>query len=311
MAPVKKDIAAGWRLVDLTVAMSRRLPMKQLGSSLEYVMLLPALFLVTILAVGLFNLLWLSIHSYDAFRNQQGPISLEQYRRLLIGESASFYRSVLLRTFTLSVLVTIGSICLALPVSYFIVHIRSRSWRFIALNLLLIPFLMGEIVRAFGWLLLLGKDGAVPWLLGLAGIHQFNLVGTWIGIWPGMIQVMMPISALVMLPAVRRIGADLERAAETLGARPWKIWWHIIIPLAQPGLVAAAAVSFTLSMTEYAIPQVLGLGRLPFVANAIENIYFLQNNIYLGSAFALVLVVVVTIAVVLLVRLGRGWSVES
>jgi len=311
MATVRKDVAPGWRLVDWTVAVSRRLPMKQLGSSVKYIMLVPAVILVTILAVGLIDLLWLSIHSFDAFRNKQGPVSLEQYRRLFIGQSASFYRGVLLRTLTLSVLVTIGSVCLALPVSYFIVHIRRRSWRFIVLNLLLVPFLMGEIVRAFGWLLLLGQNGAVSWLLGLAGIHEFKLVGTWVAIWPGMIQVMMPISALVMLPAIRRIGSDLEGAAETLGARPWRIWWHIVIPLARPGIVAAAAVSFTLSMTEFAIPQVLGLGRLPFVANAISNIYFLQNNIYLGSAFAMVLVVVVTIVVVLLVRVGRGWSVES
>jgi putative spermidine/putrescine transport system permease protein len=179
------------------------------------------------------------------------------------------------------------------------------------LNLLLIPFLMGEIVRAFGWHLILGRNGVIPWLLGVAGVDEVRMVGTWYGLLPGMIQVMMPISALVMLPAIRRIAPDLEGAAATLGARPWGIWRYVIIPMARPGIVAAAAVSFTLSMTEFAIPQVLGVGRQTFVANAIQNIYFLQNNIYQGSAFAMILVVVVTIAVVLLVRFGRGWSVEG
>lgn len=300
------DIAVGWRLVDWAVAARGRLWFERLGRAAPYLMLLPAFAFVSVLAVGLFNLFWLSIHSYDPFLRKQGGIALEQYRRLFTGEAASFHRQVLLTTISMSFFVTVAAVALALPVSYFIVRLRHRWWRFGALCLILVPFLMGEVVRAFGWLLLLGQRGALNWLLRMAGLDTVELVGTAVGIWIGMMQVMIPIAALVMLPVVRQIGPDLEAAAQTLGARPRRIWSRIIIPLARSGMMAASLVVFTLCMTEFAVPQVLGFGRYPFVANAIQSMYFLQNNIYLGSAFAMVLVLIVTAAVVLLVRLGRG-----
>jgi putative spermidine/putrescine transport system permease protein len=173
-----------------------------------------------------------------------------------------------------------------------------------------VPFLMGEVVRAFGWLLLLGRRGALAWMTTLAGGDGISLVGTRTGIWVGMMQTMIPIAVLVMLPTVRRIDPDLERAAMTQGARPRHVWWHIIIPLARPGLSAAAVVVFSLSMTEFAIPQVVGLGRQPFVANTVHSMYFLQNNVYFGSALAMVLVLVVTLGVIGINAAGRKKEIQ-
>jgi putative spermidine/putrescine transport system permease protein len=304
---VHDGVAFGWRVVDLLVALRRKSRVARLGRAYPYVILIPSVAMVGILAYGLIYLFWLSIHAFDPFFLKQGPASLDQYRRISTGTTGIFYREVLIRTLFVSAMVTVGAVALALPVAYFVVRVHARSWRLAALTLILVPFLMGETVRAFGWLLLLGQGGAVRWLLSKLGL-DVNLIGSSIGIWIGMMQVMMPVAALVVLPAVRRINPDLERAAQTLGASPLRTWRHVVIPLARPGLVAAAAVVFTLSMTEYAIPGVLGLGRLPFVANAIQSIFFLGNNIYLGSAFSMVLVVVVTVLVILLVRVGRARS---
>lgn len=303
--PVNEDVAAGWRLIDALVGLRKRSGVARLGRAYPYVILIPSVAMVGILAYGVIYLFWLSIHSFDPFFLKQGPLSLGQYRRISTGATGVFYREVLIRTLFVSAMVTIGAVALALPVAYFVVRVHSRSWRLAALTLILVPFLMGETVRAFGWLLLLGQGGAVRWSLSKFGL-DVNLIGSSIGIWIGLMQVMMPIAALVVLPAVRRINPDLERAAQTLGASPLRTWRHVVIPLARPGLVAAAAVVFTLSMTEYAIPGVLGLGRLPFVANAIQSIFFLGNNVYLGSAFSMVLVIVVTVGVILLVRLARA-----
>jgi putative spermidine/putrescine transport system permease protein len=169
--------------------------------------------------------------------------------------------------------------------------------RVLVLVLLLVPFLMGEIVRTFAWFMILANRGALGWFLGLFGIEDGGILGTPLGVFVGMLQVSVPLVALLVLPAVRRIDPNLERAAATLGASPARVWRHILMPLAWPGLAAAVVVVLLLNIAEYDMPEILGLGRFPFVANVIGDIYTLQQNLYLGSAFSLVLLVISTIMI--------------
>ena len=300
----RRDVAFGWRLVDGAVAVGQRVKLRRARGGAPYLLVVPAVLLIGTLASGVVYLGWLSFHSFDTFLARQGGFSLDSYRRLTSGIGADFYRQTLIRTVVTSLLVTAGAVIAAIPIAYVAVRIQRRFWRVVVLLFLLVPFLMGETVRAFGWLLLIGKSGAITWAFRQAGLNV-ELLGKPIAVWLGMMQVMLPIATLVMMPAMRRINPDLERAALTMGARPRQVWRLIIVPLAREGLVGSAVVVFTLSMTEFAIPAVLGLGRLPMVANAVQRLYFTNNNIYVGSAFSMVLVVVVTIFVIAIVRLGR------
>jgi putative spermidine/putrescine transport system permease protein len=286
------DIAFGWRLIDWVIATSEKLRLRRLVKFRPYIMIAPAFLLVSLLAVGILYLGWLSIHSFDTFLLKQGPISAEQYIRLIEPPSGPFYMNTLWRTLSMSIMVTAASMFLGLPAAYFIVRTTSRTYRVIVLVLLLVPFLMGEIVRTFAWFLILANKGALGWFLGLFGIENGGILGTPLGVFIGMLQVSVPLVALLVLPAVRRIDPNLERAAATLGASPSSIWRHILIPLAWPGLAAATVVVLLLNIAEYDMPAILGLGRLPFVANVIGDIYTLQQNLYLGSAFSIVLLVI-------------------
>jgi len=288
------DVALHWRLIDLVIAARTGLRIERLGRLRPYLMMAPALALILLLAVGLVYLGWLSIHSFDTFRLEQGPISLEQYRRLVEPPSGEFYMRTLTRTLTLSFLVTASAIALGLPVAYFIVRTKSRALRVLTLVVLLVPFLMGEIVRTFAWFLILANRGALGWFMSLFGVESGGILGTPLAVFVGMLQVSVPLAALLILPAVRRIDPDLERVAATLGASSMHVWRHILIPLAWPGLAAATAVVLLLNIAEYDMPAILGLGKLPFVANVIGDIYTLQQNLYLGSAFSLVLLAIST-----------------
>ncbi|MFV2001557.1 MAG: ABC transporter permease [Paracoccaceae bacterium] len=283
------DVAFGWRLIDWMIDAGRVLRLSRLKKIRPYIMVAPAFILVSILAVGIFYLGWLSIHSYDTFLLKQGPISFEQYRRLVEPPSGPFYADTLAFTLAMSFSVTAISMVLGLPAAYFIVRTPSRALRVLVLVLMLVPFLMGEIVRTFAWFLILANRGALGWFMGLFGVEDGGILGTPQGVFIGMVQVSVPLVALLVLPAVRRIDPNLERAAATLGASPTRVWRHILIPLAWPGLAAATVVVLLLNIAEYDMPAILGLGRLPFVANVIGDIYTLQQNLYLGSAFSLVL----------------------
>lgn len=304
LAGRRRDVAFGWRVLDGVIALRDRLGTDRLGASRPYIMLVPAMSLVILLAIGLLYLLWASFHGFDAFLIKQGSFSFEQYRRLVQPPSGAFYRQVIIRTVVISVTVTGVSVAGALPIAYFIVRTRSNVARAAGLLFLLVPFLMGEIVRSFGWSLILGKRGALAWLTSLVGGESGGILGTTWAVWFGMLQVSIPLAALLILPAVRRIHPDMERAAETLGARPWRVWWHVVIPLARPGLVAGASIALLLNLAEYDMPQILGLGRLPFTANIIQQIYTLQGNINFGAALSWILIVVATVIVLALAGLG-------
>lgn len=294
----RRDVSPGWAVIDLIIALGARLRINRLAPVQPYILVAPAVLLVSLLAVGIFYLGWLSIHSYDTFLLQQGPLSLEQYRRLVEPPSGAYYQQTLIRTVVISLLVTAGSLVLGLPVAYVIVRTSSRVLRVFILVLLLVPFLMGEIVRTFAWYMILANRGALGWLASLFGIEDGGLLGTPLGVFIGMMQVSVPLVTLLVLPAVRRIDPNLERAAATLGASPSRIWWHVMIPLAWPGLAAATVVVLLLNIAEYDMPAILGLGRLPFVANVIGDIYRLQQNLYLGSAFSLVLLAVSSVMII-------------
>jgi putative spermidine/putrescine transport system permease protein len=300
------DLAFGWRLVDALIAIRSRVAPVLSGPWIPYAMLLPALVLVGILVYGLGNLAWQSFHSFDAFRGTEGDWSLEQYERIFTGSLSDHIFTTIGRTVGLAVAATITNVALSLPIAYFIVRMRSNLWRFVTLILLLVPFLMGDIVRAFGWYIVLGRQGALTWLLGLFGVDDVRLLGTLWAVWLGMIQVGLPIAVLVSLPAMRRINPDLERAAATMGASRWRTWVHVVVPLARPGLASAAIIVWVLSMTEFAMPQVLGLGRVPFVANELDTMFFFQSNAYVGSALALTLLVIVFAGLLLLTRFAYG-----
>jgi putative spermidine/putrescine transport system permease protein len=308
------DVAVGWRLLDGIIAIRRR--MRWRGRTIrlpKYALVIPGVVFVGILAWGLGSLVWKSFHAYDSYLGRQGGLSLDQYRTLFAGENAEFYRTVLIRTITISALVTVTSIVGAIPVSYLVVRTRHRWVRLLVLALALIPFLMGEVVRAFGWLLLVGRHGVAAWVAKRLGDDSFNLIGNSAAIWLGASQTMLPLAVFIMLPAVRRIQPDLERAAGTLGARPSRVWLHVVVPLLRPGIVAVAVVVFSLTMTEYAIPDILGGGVRPFAANAIQGAFFMQGNVYLGSALAVVLLVLVVVIdlLVLLVFRSRARRPES
>jgi putative spermidine/putrescine transport system permease protein len=94
----------------------------------------------------------------------------------------------------------------------------------------------------------------------------------------------------MLAPALTAIPEELEAAAASLGADWRASFWHVVLPLARPGLVGAGLVVMTLSLTDFAMPAILGGGSEDFIANAIYDQFFRTSDQGLGSALALLLV---------------------
>ena len=264
-------------------------------------LIVPALLLVGLLVAALADLFWLSLHGYDPFLGRVTGLTPGNYLEVL-GNSTNI--KVLLRTLLFSGIVTVISVAIALPMCYVLVRTRSRLLRVVILVTLLVPMFTGDIVRAFGWMVLLGRGGPLSWVFAGVGIEEFSLFATSTGVIVGMVQLMMPLSAFLIIPAVRAIDPELEQAALTLGAPPSKTWLNVILPLLTPGVVGASAVSFALSMTEFGVPALLGGGHHDLIANTVEYAFFDLNNISTGSALGVVTLVITAIGVAIIFAVG-------
>jgi putative spermidine/putrescine transport system permease protein len=158
-----------------------------------------------------------------------------------------------------------------------------------------------------GWLIVLGREGILNNLLGLAGFGPYRMIYNTPSLIFGLVQYMLPFAVLLIAPAVTAIEEELELASESLGADWKRTFVHVTLPLARPGLVAAAVVVFALTLTDYAMPVVLGGGTNDFIANAVYDAFFRISDNGLGSALAIALVLFgSTLVGFLLTLLGAG-----
>lgn len=301
------DVAIGWRVLDAVIAARRRIGRRgrRLTSAL---MVLPGVALVSVLVAGVVLLAWRSVHAFDPFMFQQGPLSLENYREIV---ETPLHREIFLRTLMMAAITTVIAIAVALPVAYVMSRVRSRALRLLILVVIFMPILTGDIARAYGWLVLLGREGMIPWVLDAAGLARPAILGTLWAVGIGTVQILVPLCVVILLPAFQRIDASLEQAAATLGAGPVRTWTRVILPLVRPGIAGAAAVALTISMTEFATPTLLGLGVRDYVANLVQSIVLGRDNVYLGSALGILLLVAVMIMVSVVIVLGQRSRARS
>lgn len=303
------DVAFGWKVIDALIAARERVR----GTTSRFstvLMLAPGILLVTLLSAGLVLLAWRSFHTFDPFFFMQGPLSLENYREVF---ETPLFREIFARTLMMALITTATAIAVALPVAYVMTRVRSRAVRLLILVAIFMPILTGDIPRAYGWLVLLGRDGMIPWAIDAVGLGRPKILGTLWAVGLGTVQILVPLCVVILLPAFHRVDRQLEQAAATLGARPVKVWTRVILPLVRPGIAGAAAISITISMTEFATPTLLGLGIRDYVANLVQSVVLGRDNVYLGSAIGLTLLVAVMIMVTLVIVFGqrRAGSIQA
>jgi len=277
-----------WRIMDVLEAAFAAVWPKGGGRLTPYLMLAPALLLVGTLVVGMLYLGDLSLRALDKTTFMFSDFwTLENYSRAL---SEPFIRTILWRSLLGAVIVTGVTLILAFPYAYVMVRTHSSALRKFLLIALFLPFFIGQIVRAYGWLIILGNQGIVNDVLGLVGVEPIRLLFNYTAVLFGLVQYMLPFAVLMLAPAMTAIPEEIEAASGSLGANWVKTMIYVVIPMARPGLVGAGLVVLTLSLTDFAMPAILGGGSQDFIANAIYDQFFRTSDQGFGSALALLLV---------------------
>ena len=292
-------LRAQWKIFDGLRWIKKHLIPEWVLKHIGYVLLVPGVITVGFLVLGMVNIFWYSILTYSPEQFIIHTFTVDNYLQFFRNP---LHLKVFWRTFYISVLVTAFSVVFGFPYAYTVVRARSNVVQKLLLIGLFLPFFTGEIVRAYGWLIILGKHGFVNLFLGLFGMTDVRLIYNEFAVIVGLSQIMLPFAVLMLAPAITNINQDMELASENLGANKFKTLWHVVLPLSMPGLVAASIVVFTLSMTEYAIPALLGGRLVNFSANVIHDTMFHVGDYPFGAALSVILVVAVSALVFLIFK---------
>ncbi|MCG8354923.1 MAG: ABC transporter permease [Kiloniellales bacterium] len=294
-----------WRLLDGLESLVARLWNARFSAATRYLLLAPAVLLVGLLAIGLVYIGDDSFRELDTSTYRLSEhYTLVNYLTIL---QKSVYQDIILRSVAAAVIVTLITLALAFPYAYVMVRTPSRLTRKLLLVSLFLPFFIGQVVRAYGWLIILGKQGLVNQGFALLGLGPFDLIYNYQAVLLGLVQYMLPFAVLMLAPSLTAIPEEVELASDGLGANWPRTLWHVVLPMAKPGLVGASVVVFTLTVTDFAMPEILGGGTIDFIANAIYDGFFQISDAGLGSALAIVLVALGSSLVALIFTLlGAG-----
>lgn len=256
--------------------------------ALPYAMSAPAFLLfATLLLVPLVLTALLSFSNFDHHVGVKAGLTLQHYAAVI---SDDFYHEIFLRTLRLSGLTTLICIAVGAPEAYFLSRMSPR-WRAICLLIVLAPLLISVVVRAFGWSMLLGREGLINQLLEFTGIGRQRLLYTETAVIVGLVHIMMPFMIIPVWTSLQKLDRSTEQAALSLGASPFTVFRRIVVPQVLPGILSGSLIVFGLSASAFAIPGLLGGRRIKTVATLIYDEYLHELNWPLGAAIAIILLV--------------------
>ena len=238
---------------------------------------------------------------------------LEVVRDLTWGNYAQVWtdpivRTVMLRSLTVSALVTLVTVLLAFPVAYYVSFMvrpeKKATWLF----LITIPFWTSYLIRVFLWKVILGYNGVVnSTLTGLGIIDEplsFILYNV-NSIVLTLAHAYAPFAILPIFVALEKIDRALLEAGRDLGESRAMTFWRVTLPLAMPGVLAAVLIVFIPTIGDYVTPELIGGGKIPMIANLIQVQMLALDNRPLGSALAVTTMAIVAVVSILFLLLNR------
>jgi putative spermidine/putrescine transport system permease protein len=248
--------------------------------------------LVPALALLLVN----SVYRVVSSRVEQ-VVTFDSYRSFF---TDPFYGHVVLQGVRLAVTTTVLCLLLGYPAAYAMAKIRRPVWIMVSYVVIFSPLLTSSVVRAYGWLIILGRGGIINWVLEQFHIVEspIRLIFNFTGVTIGLVHFLLPFTVFPILSVLLRLDPAIREAAADLGATRLQTFGRITLPLSASGVYAAALLTFVLAMNAFVTPQLLGGGRVLVLPTVIyQNISNLQWPLAAVQSLVLMVLVWVTVFV--------------
>jgi putative spermidine/putrescine transport system permease protein len=225
--------------------------------------------------------------------------SFTNFQTLWEGE---VYRNIVLRTLGVAAAVTVTDVVLAFPLAYYAARLASPRMRNVLLIAVVLPLWANYLVRIFAWRIILTPNGFLNWLAASVGLGSLQLGRSNWAIWLTSVYLWLPFTLLPIYTALERVPTSFLEASEDLGASGWFTFRRVVFPLILPGIVAGSIFSFSLTLGDYIVPELVG--NTQFIGNVIYDNVGVAGNTPLAAAFALVPIVIMAIYLTLAERAG-------
>ncbi len=282
--------------------------------TLIFLMLLPAVLWLGIVYLGsLLALLLQSFFSIDEFSGLVNrEFTLKTYAELLRPQNLD----IIIRTVLMAASVTLASAVVAFPIAYVAARYARGHWKALFYLGIMLPLWASYLVKVYAWKLILAREGILNWVF--EQLHLTWLLDAWLampviggnslsisytGTFLVFLYVWMPYMILPIQAAIERVPVNLLDASSDLGATPRQTFWKVIFPLALPGVIAGSIFTFSLTLGDYIIPQIVGNSQF-FIGQAVYSHQGTAGNIPLAAAFTVVPIVIMGIYLTLAKRAG-------
>ncbi len=223
---------------------------------------------------------------------------------------------IIIRTVVMAAAVTVASAIIAYPLAYFAARYAKGKWKAVFYLLVMLPLWSSYLVKVYSWKLILAREGIISWaaaelnatwvldgLLATPVIGGPSLSTSYIGTFLVFVYIWLPYMILPTQASLERVPTNLIEASADLGGNPAQTFRHVLWPLALPGLVAGSIFTFSLTLGDYIIPQVVG-GSQQFIGNAVYLQQGTAGNIPLAAAFTVVPILIMLVYLSIAKRMG-------
>ena len=244
----------------------------------------PSVVVAAGIAVSLLAVLQFSFRAHVPGSLDVGGFTFENF----FGMGKSIYFDAFTNTLRLSVETTIVSLLVAYPLAYALVRVRHRALKSFILVVSITPLFLGEIVRTYSWIAVLGSNGFINGSLRRLGLIEqpIALMFTHLGVLVALVHVTIPVVVLMLATAISHIDRDYEKAAQSLGAGPVETFLTVTLPLTMPGILASITTAFAWTFSAFATPQMIGGGRVPTVSTLVYQLGFSSMNFPLAASLS-------------------------
>jgi len=247
-----------------------------------------------------------------AFTAAAGGFTLENFSRM------GTYAVVFTRSFRLALVATLVCLLIGYPAAYMISRESPRFQR-IAMMLIMLPMWMNFLLRTYSWMSILENTGLLNRLFAAVGLFDllnavfgtdlefFPMINTQGAVVLGMVYNYLPFMILPIYSVIEKMDGSLLEAARDLGADSLGVFRKVILPLSLPGVLSGVTMVFVPSVSTFAISKLLGGSNELLLGDLIEQQFLgTAYNPYLGSAIALVMMVIVVVCMAVMNRFGEG-----
>ncbi|MEA2858601.1 MAG: putative spermidine/putrescine transport system permease protein [Methylobacteriaceae bacterium] len=260
---------------------------------------LPAALCALALMAALAAVFQFSLRAYVPGSLEPGGFTPDNFLALM----KPLYARVFLDTVWISALTALVTLIVGYPVAYALVRSRSGVLKSAILIITVTPLFLGEVVRTYSWIVVLGNNGFINSVLLKIGLIErpLQMMFTHFGVVTALVHVTLPIMVIMLAAAISHIDPVYERAAESLGAGGVRAFLTITLPLSLPGIIAGVTTAFAWTFSAFATPQLIGGGQVNMISNLVYQLGFASFNFPFAASLS-VAGLALTFAVLALLR---------